>query len=56
MVPLMVQKIFETIRMVSAEGVTILLVEMNYCPSQSFATRNSRYSRSSSEPFSGCQS
>jgi len=27
--PIMVQKIFETIRMISAEGVTILLVEQN---------------------------
>jgi branched-chain amino acid transport system ATP-binding protein len=27
--PLMVQKIFETIKMVAAEGVTLLLVEQN---------------------------
>jgi branched-chain amino acid transport system ATP-binding protein len=27
--PLMVQKVFETVRMVSAEGVTILLIEQN---------------------------
>ena len=27
--PLMVQKIFETVRMIAAEGVTMLLVEQN---------------------------